>query len=172
MAGARQLRRVAGEPVLTAIAYAVAEGLCEAGLVPRGAAAVSLTPDAEGAYRIGLEGVPEAASECFVTALDEAVSPVGDPRYLLPRYVPDRQGWRAGHRATRNKLSHAVVHHAVPSVLGGQRRSADAYAACWNRYVSGGEAVYTRSPEGAGLLAAQAGRSPLDATTALRVGWV
>lgn len=170
-AGARRLRAAADEPVLTAVARAVADGLHAAGLTPRGAEAVSVAPDETGAYRVGLDGVPEAASECFAAAFDEAVSPVADPRYLMPRYALTRQGLWAGRRATRNRLRNTVVHHAVPAVLGENRRRVDAYAAAWRRHVSGAEPVYTRSPEGAGVLAAQAGLPPLEATTAMRVAW-
>ncbi|WP_367125801.1 DEAD/DEAH box helicase family protein [Streptomyces phytohabitans] len=168
---ARRLRAAAGEPVLAAVARAVADGLHAAGLVPRGAEAVSVEPDETGAYRVGLHGVPAAASERFATAFDEAVSPVGDPRYLLPRYALTRYGLLAGHRAIRGGLRNTVVHHAVPAALGENRRRVDAYAAAWCRHVSEAAPLYTRSPEGAGVLAAQAGLPPLDATTAMRVAW-
>ncbi|WP_168711492.1 hypothetical protein [Streptomyces sp. RKND-216] len=56
-------------------------------------------------------------------------------------------------------------------MLGENRRRVDLYATAWRRYVSEAVPVYTRSPEGAGVLAAEAGASPLDASTALRVAW-
>ncbi|EST37864.1 hypothetical protein N566_10635, partial [Streptomycetaceae bacterium MP113-05] len=79
---------------------------------------------------------------------------------------------RAGSRVARGRLRpHAVVYHAVPAVLGENRRRVDLYAWAWRRHVSAAAPVYTRSPEGAGVLAAQSGASPLDAATALRTVW-
>ncbi|MDJ1133151.1 DEAD/DEAH box helicase family protein [Streptomyces iconiensis] len=172
LTGARGLRKAAAEPVLSALAHSVADGLHAAGCLPEGAAAVQIEPDGAGGYGIRLDGVSQEHSERFAAALDEVISPVGDPRYLLPRYVVHARGLRAGHRITgRAAAADAVVHHAVPGVVGANRRLVEAYAGAWHRWVSVGEPVYTRSAEGAGILAAQAGRSPLDVTTALRVAW-
>lgn len=161
------LRAAVAEPVITQIAWAVADGLRAAGLIPRGAEAVAAEPDGSGRYQLRLAGVPQPASECFATALDEALSPVTAPRYLLPRYIVERGRYWAPRRPAGNP----VVYHAVPAVLGENRRRATGYAEAWRRRVSSGDPVYTRTPEGAGLLAAQAGRSPLDITTALRHSW-
>ncbi|MDB1088546.1 DEAD/DEAH box helicase family protein [Streptomyces sp. ACA25] len=166
-AAARHLRTVAAEPVLPALAWAVADGLHSAGLVPRGAEAVSFEPDETGAYRAELDGVPVAASHCFATALDEVVSPLTDPRYLLPRYVLTD----TTRRAARHPAPNPVVYHAVPTVLGENRRRVNSFVRAWNARVSTGRPVFTRSPEGVGLLAAQTGHSPLDLTTTLRTAW-
>ncbi|WP_338315472.1 DEAD/DEAH box helicase family protein [Streptomyces bohaiensis] len=162
------LWRAAGrEPVVPAVARAVADGLHTAGLTDRGAAAVAVEPDGAGVLRIGLAGAPPGDSELFAIALDEAIGVVTAPRYLLPRHLAPAPGPRAVLRTGAN----AVVQHAVPTVLGENRRRADGYADAWNRYVSTGRPVWTRSPEGTGLLAAFAGLSPLEVTTALRLGW-
>ncbi|WP_326691234.1 DEAD/DEAH box helicase family protein [Streptomyces sp. NBC_01795] len=172
VSGLRALRAASAEPVLPALALAVADGLHAAGCLPVGAAAVRIEPDGTGAYGIRLDGVPLADSERYATALDEVISPVADPRYLMPRYLVRAGGPLAGLRAAgRRATADAVVHHAVPGAAGANRGLVTAYAGAWRRWVSAGEPVYTRGPEGAGLLAAQAGRCPLDVTTALRVGW-
>ncbi|WP_275942306.1 NADH pyrophosphatase zinc ribbon domain-containing protein, partial [Streptomyces spiramenti] len=141
--------------------------IAAAGLTDRGAGAVTVEPDGDGVHQIGLAGAEAAASELFAVALDEAIGVVTAPRYLLPRYVAPAPGLPAVLRAAPN----AVVQHAVPTALGENRRLVEGYADAWNRYVSTGRPVWTRSPEGTGLLAAFAGRSPLDVTTALRLGW-
>ena len=41
----------------------------------------------------------------------------------------------------------------------------------WHRWVGGGPAVYTGSPEGAGVLAAQRGSDPFDVATVMRRHW-
>ncbi|MFC4497344.1 DEAD/DEAH box helicase family protein [Streptomyces ovatisporus] len=166
------LRRTAASPVPVLVAWATADALHAAGLVPRGADAVSFEPDETGAYRVKLDGVPAAASALFATAFDEAVSPLASPRYVVPRYVLAPPSAADAVRALRRRpVPNTVVHHAVPSVLAENRRLADVFAARWNVYVSAGGPLYTRSPEGAGVLAAQAGGSPLEVTTAMRVTW-
>lgn len=164
---ARLLRAAAREPVIIALAWALADGLYGAGLLPVGAGAVTAEPDENGTYQVRLRGVSLENSELYATAYDEILAPLTTPRYLLPRYLIDRYDLGAGRRPGLN----AVVYHAVPTVLGRRRGSVDALVRAWRRRVSAGEPVYTQSPEGAGLLAAQSGSSPLDVTTALRVNW-
>lgn len=171
VAGDRVLREVAERFDLSSIACAVADALHAAGRVPRGAEAVRAEPDGSGAYWIELHGVPVAASRLFTLALDEVVSAPVAPRYLMPRYLVSA-GPRQGRLLMAGKAEpSAVVHHAVPEVLGERRSDAGVFAAAWNRWVSHGRPVYARSAEGAGLLAAQAGGSPLDVSTALRLTW-
>ncbi|MGO1348238.1 MAG: hypothetical protein ACTMIL_05290, partial [Brevibacterium aurantiacum] len=58
-----------------------------------------------------------------------------------------------------------------PSALGTRRESAIAYSRAWNRWIGGGEAVYTRNPEGAGVLTAYRGTNPMQMTSVLRTSW-
>jgi superfamily II DNA or RNA helicase len=168
----RHLRRTASAGVLVHIAWATADALHAAGLVPRGSGAVSFDPDETGAYRVELSGVPSDASALFATAFDEAVSPLASPRYVIPRYVLDPPSMGDAFRALcRRSGPNVVVHHAIPSALAENRRLAYAFSRAWNTYVSAGAPLYTRSPEGAGVLAGQAGGSPLEVTTAMRVTW-
>ena len=48
---------------------------------------------------------------------------------------------------------------------------AAAYAKAWDHWVGGGEPVYTGSPEGQGILAAQQGTDPFAASTVMRRQW-
>ncbi|WP_435208794.1 DEAD/DEAH box helicase family protein [Streptomyces sp. bgisy034] len=170
--GAELLAEASSTTELPALAYALADGLHAAGLVPRGADAVTVEPDQTGAYRIHLQGVPASASRCFVTALDELISPIATPRYLIPRYVVTTQGHEAGLKLySPAPPPNAVVYHAIPTVLGENRKRVGAFATAWSRWVSPATPVCTRSPEGAGILAAQSGASPLDATTMMQGVW-
>ena len=159
------------------IAFAVADGMHGAGLTPVGSAAVSVRVDEDGEYRIALTGVDSHLSGEFAAALDEALSAMGSPRYVVPRYVMNvpvgvRSRLRAGTELLVGRLRpQAVIWHAVPAVLGVNARRARAYAGAWRRWVSAGEPLYTGSPEGEGVLATHHGADPMDATTALRVSW-
>jgi hypothetical protein len=135
---------------------------------------VEVVLDHDGEYRCVLHGVPEAEAAVFATALDEAVSPIVSPRYLLPRWVlsaRERSWWAALRAGLGAVHPDRVVWHAVPAVLGTNAERAAAYAAAWDHWVGGGEPVYTGSPEGAGVLAAQQGADPFAASTVMRRLW-
>jgi hypothetical protein len=161
-------------PSVIRIASAVADGLLAAGLVRRGSDSVEVVLDSEGEYRCVLHGVDEVEAETFATALDEAVSPVNLPRYLLPRWVRTKKDitlWSSLWAGLGRLEPDGVVWHAVPSVLGANADRAAAYARAWNHWVGGGDPVYTGSPEGQGILAAQQGSDPFDASTVMRRQW-
>jgi superfamily II DNA or RNA helicase len=167
---------VSGEPAVTDFAYAVADALRSTGLSRRGAEGVTVHPEPDGTYRFSLADVDAATSERFAVALDEVLGPMGTPRYVVPRYVVQpRTGQARLERALRwmdgRAEADGVVYHSVPSVFGQNRKRTDAFVSAWNIWVSGGDAVFTSTPEGEGVLATHRGEDPLDATTALRVAW-
>lgn len=174
---AARLTRVPAAATLEGLAHAVADGLHAAGVTGRGAGAVTVEVTPGGAYRALLRDVPVAESATFADALDEVVAPLAAPRYVVPRLVvPQPASRRAAvrlglRRLLRRPVAAAVVYHAVPSSLGANRRLADAFGRAWNTYVSPGEPLYTGSPEGAGVLAAQRGDDPFAVTTQLRTLW-
>jgi hypothetical protein len=158
------------------MAAATADALRDAGLVGQGAEAVQVEPLPDGDYRARLAGVPAAEASTFATALDEVLSPLASPRYIVPRlFVAPPADQRAARRLARDAAGGAVpatvVYHAVPAVLGGNARLARVFAAAWNTRVSPGNLLYTGSPEGTGILAAQRGDDPFDVTTQIRVLW-
>jgi hypothetical protein len=160
-------------PGIGQIARAVADGLHAAGLVGRDAAAVVVEIEPDGEYRCLLHGVTEQDSELFAVALDEALGPIDRPRYVVPRWVVGPgAGWLRSLAASYARVTaEGEVWHPVPSVLGVNATRARAYALAWDRWVGGGAAVYTGSPEGAGVLAAQRGADPFDVTTVMRRHW-
>ena len=173
--GARLLSEAAEPPSVGQVACAVADALHACGLVGADSAAVGIDVDAGGEYRCRLDGVPEEESAVFATALDEALGPVVAPRYVLPRHVViDRE--RPVAERVRAALGRPVapdgeVWHPVPTVLGVRAERAKAYAAAFDRWVGGGEPVWTGSAEGAGVLAAQRGSDPFDVATVMRRHW-
>jgi hypothetical protein len=64
-----------------------------------------------------------------------------------------------------------VVYHAVPAALSGNKKLALAFERAWNARVGAGAAVWSGSPEGTGILAAQRGDDPFALTTQIRTLW-
>ena len=161
---------------LEGMAMAVADALHEAGLVSRDGAAVQLEP-LPGGYRARLRDVSAAESALFAAALEEVLSPLAQPRYIVPRlFLPQPAGRRAAialavRRLTGRGIPATVVYHAVPAMLGANRKLAEVFARSWNARVSPGELLYAGSPEGTGILAAQRGDDPFAVTTQIRTLW-
>jgi superfamily II DNA or RNA helicase len=175
--GRSHLLEASRRPDIAQAACAVADALREAGLSPVGASSVRVTVDADGEYRCALDGVAPEVSAMFATALDEVVSPMTTPRYVLPRYVVDAPppgvaGHLAGLAAATGRVRPTgEVWHSVPTVLGVRAEYARHFASAWDTWVGGGAPVYTHSPEGEGVLVTHRGSDPFDATTALRLHW-
>ena len=151
----RVIRRLGPDDTLLAIGTAIAATL-QPDSGPDLATDVLVAPDPDGVWRAQLTvDDPDLATE-FATALEQVLSPIDWPRYMVSRELPGRR---------------ARIWHAVPEVAGVNRRGAERFHAAWVRYVSKSELVYTGSPEGAGILAAVRGLNPMDIATAVRVEW-
>jgi hypothetical protein len=147
----------------------VSEGISEA--------AVRVVVQPDGYYRCYLAGATLEESNLFATALDELLSPLRQPRYLIPRYIAQpptstlaalalliRQSMRPGRGA-------AVVYHAIPAVLATNRERADLFAAAWNRHVSAGEPLFEGDPRAEAIVELQRGEDPFDVLTQMRTLW-
>jgi superfamily II DNA or RNA helicase len=174
--GARAVR-VPASGCLADLAMATADGLHAAGLVSQGADAVLVEPLPDGSYRARLQEVPAGEAETFSAALEEVLSPLAQPRYVVPRLVVEPpRGLAGGFRlAVRSVVTGrpggTVVYHAVPGVLGARKQLAAAFEAAWHARVSPGPMLYTGSPAGAGILAEQRGDDPFAVTTQIRTLW-
>lgn len=165
-----------GVPPLEAVAAAVADALAAAGLTSVGADALAVDVHPGGEYRFRLVGT-EADAATFATAFDEAIAPVGVPRYLVsrhtdaaspPRPIRTRRAARAALRAARPT---GEAWHPVPTALGRNARSAGHYLRAWQAWVGEGRLLAAARPEGAGVLAAVSGEDPFSATTVVRRHW-
>ncbi len=169
------LDAAARPPGIGQVARAVADGLHACGLVSAGAGSVRVEIEPDASYRCSLSGVPEEESAVFVAALDEALAPIiGRPRYLLPRWTAagTPRGWWPALCAAYGRVKRpGEAWHPVPSVLGVNAGRARSYARAWQAWVGGGDPVYTGSPEGVGILAAQQGADPFDVTSVMRRHW-
>jgi hypothetical protein len=172
-AGHRILSLAAEPPSVHQVACAVADGLRQAGLVAVGSEQVRVEIDQGGTYRCALEA-GEAEAAIFVAALDEAMGPVGPARYLVSRWVVSGTGgwWRRARAAVGSVPADGEVWHVVPTLLGVNADRAAENGRAWRQWVGGGDVVYTGSPEGAGVLAAQIGSDPFAITSVMRRHWV
>ncbi|MGA8258565.1 MAG: DEAD/DEAH box helicase family protein [Nocardioides sp.] len=156
-------------PDVVRLGCAVADALHVAGITRAGAAAVTWTMTPEGQVRLSLDNAADSA--VFAEAVSELIAPVADPRYLVPRYVAPPSSRRSGLIPLASLRPMDTVWHAVPSVLGVRAELAQMFATHWGRWTGGGAAVYSGSPEGAGVLAAVRGLAPMETEAVLRVGW-
>ncbi|HEY9409480.1 MAG TPA: hypothetical protein VIP77_07860, partial [Jiangellaceae bacterium] len=167
---ASQLRR---RPSVGAVGAAVADALNTTGQTSVGAAGLEIAVDTDGSYRVHLAGVPEEESALFAASLEEALAPIAAPRYLVSRPIVGdldalerlRLGVSGRHAAN------AEAWHAVPTALGRRAADAKSFLAAWEHWVGGSGLLYTGSPEGAGILAAQRGADPFDVTAVIRRHW-
>ncbi|WP_203337952.1 DEAD/DEAH box helicase family protein [Nocardioides limicola] len=169
---ARVLAGLETEPDPLLAAYALADALDEAGLVPGGAAAVDWSIGTDGRLRVRLDGGDAGGqqSSIFAEAFAEMTAPIGHPRYLVPRYVGGSDGAGAG--SLRKVRPTGVIWHPVPAVLGGRAEQVRIFERAWQRWLGGGSAVYTRSHgPGWGELRAAQGSNPFDATSVIRLSW-
>ena len=56
-------------------------------------------------------------------------------------------------------------------MLGTTGQRAQTFARSWDHWVGGGQAVYTGSPEGEGVLVTNRGSDPFAVTTVMRTQW-
>jgi len=143
----RAEKRVGVDGLLIAFGSAVAATLA---VDP---ARVLARPDAGGQWSVVLDDA--TLSLRFAEALEQIISPVDYPRYLIDRRLRGR----------------AVMWHAVPDVFGVNKSAAQAFAEQWRRYVGRGRLVYTGAPDGAGVAEAVRGLDPLDLSSALYAQW-
>ena len=171
-----QLTLTSGVPPLEAVAAAVADALAAAGLCSVGAPGLAVDVHPGGEYRFRLVGTEDDAA-VFAAAFDDAIGPVGAPRYIVSRYtdarLPDtpvrtRRGARSALRAAR---STGEMWHPVPTVLGRNATSAGHYLRAWTTWVGEGRLLAAAKPEGAGIVAAVSGDDPFAATTVIRRHW-
>jgi hypothetical protein len=175
-----RLARLAPRDTLDDMGRAVADALAAAGLVAKGlgADAVRVVPQPDGYYRCFLAGASEEDSGRFAEALEELVSPLWDPRAIIPRRVepaPDGLVATLG-VLVRSSLVRGrgapQVWHAVPVALAGRKDRLAAFEAAWSRWVSpGARALPARDPRAAAVLALRTGDDPFRVESQLRTLW-
>ncbi len=96
---------------------------------------IETVKDKIGVVYCRLEGATTIERRHFLEAMQDVLGPVDSPRYLLVR------------QSYLGRLLQ-VDYHAVPSVLGQNKKNAEFFTKRWNYYVGTATLVYTRSLEG------------------------
>ena len=147
------------DAILLDMGRALLQALREAGFVSR-----KLNPDyvrvvrrLDDTYTVELDYASPQDAATFIQAFGELFAPVRNQRYLILRTdkrLPSRLNtllWRAM-RLLVPPPQRKPAYHPVPAILATHRKYANALARAWERYVGGGQLVYTRSPEGRRIL--------------------
>ena len=114
-----------------------------------------------------------AESDRFAQALDQAISPVEFPRYLISRLAPSSGDQRhALRQILTGKASYERRWVAVPDDLGRTKKRAEAYATAWRRWLGPAELQFTQRTEAGREAAAGAGAQASDYQTSARQIWV
>ncbi len=171
--------QVAPSDALEDLASAVAEALAATGGISDklGPDSVRLVVQSDGYYRCLLDGASADESALFAESMDELLSPLAAPRYIIPRYVmsPPKSLLQSALLAARlsmgKRRGSTVVYHAVPAWLAANKERATAFGRSWNRFVSAGEPLYWKDPQAQAILATQHGEDPFEITTQMRALW-
>jgi superfamily II DNA or RNA helicase len=177
-AASGRLRAVCPSDSLEAIATAVIEALAVTGGIDgrHGAPDLRVVVQADGYYRCYLDSATRADSAAFADALDQALAPLEDPRYIIPRRVVDPPNGEIEALALALKSGLGfpggrLIYHAVPDYLAVRKERVQAFEMAWNRNVSAGAALFYRDPEAVGIISVMQGENPFATTTQRRTLW-
>jgi superfamily II DNA or RNA helicase len=173
------LRKFDSSDALEDFGAAVAEGLRNAGLIgpSLGADSVRVVTQQDGFYRCYLSEASNDEARLFAESLDELLAPLDNAHYIVPRFIPGEPhtplaALGIALRGVPERLpTRSVVHHAVPSALGANRKRVSAFERAWNRYVSAGSALYFKDPRAQAILEIQRGEDPFAVITQMRTLW-
>ena len=144
-------------------ALAVADALVAVGELSDAArASLAWQPRAGGYVRCLLPAGGEQENAAFVAALEDAVAPAGDHRYVVSRPLGGGRRWPR----------YGTAWHAVPADFGRNRERAAAYHAAFARWLGPGELRYTQSSEAGRSALALAAGAPEMLETQRRRLWL
>lgn len=101
---------------------------------------VVTSADSFGSVSCHLEGANTFEKSTFINALQEVVSPIDNPRYVIVR--KSRLTW----------LIKQTDYHAVPEILGRNKNQAEYFMGQWQRLVGACELIFTRTIDGRKML--------------------
>ncbi len=124
------------------IGDALLHSLIKAGLVHTDSAQleVSASVDAYGGVYCHLEGGTTFERSTFINALQEVISRVDNPRYVIVR------------KSLFMKFIEQKDFHAVPDILGRNKTLAEFFSSQWKRWVGDCELIFTRNIAGRKML--------------------
>jgi len=140
------------------VGLAVLGAMREAGILT-GAGDLSVGRRAGGYVRLFLTGATEADTRIFADAVAEALGPLDEPRYIVPRkadFIDDTWVSRLLPEVLakyfRRRRRELVMWHAVPTPLARNRDLAAVYARYWNLHVSPGPLLFVQRGSGREVL--------------------
>ncbi|MFP4344639.1 MAG: DEAD/DEAH box helicase family protein [Anaerolineales bacterium] len=119
---------------------------------------VKIIAQPDQSYDVLLARALPAEAELFVAAYQQIFETVRNQRYLVLRDESDLPTaslhplWFRLRRWLRNRDLYGPAYHPVPDVLSTNADLAEIFARAWQRYVGGGELVYTYSEQGQAVL--------------------
>ncbi|MCX7608135.1 MAG: DEAD/DEAH box helicase family protein [Anaerolineales bacterium] len=109
-------------------------------------------------YQVFLDYASPQDADTFIQAFGEIFEPIHDQRYLIMRTedrlpnLPLNSIWLGIRKFVRQTGMYPPAYHPVPKILAGRKERVDVFARYWQRYVGGGEVVFTRSEMGRAIL--------------------
>jgi hypothetical protein len=157
----------------------VANAICDAyreldELTDEASSSLAIEPRASGYLRCFLRSASPRESELFVRALNETISPVEFPRYLVSRRVasPSRRRLSLLARALMRRPIFERRWVVVPDDLGRNKQRAEVFARAWQRWLGPAALQFTqRSVDGREAVAAANAQDSGYETSVRRV-WV
>ena len=122
-----------------------------------------------GFVRVFLENAEEDDADLFARSFREAMGPLSNPRYVIPRSVEVPRNSFLNRllpgifkRFFEQRDRQVTMLHAVPTALANKRDVVDVYQKFWNKFVSPGEAVYSKNKQGESMIdqATRSGQLP------------
>lgn len=175
---AARMRAALPTDSLESIASAVVEAMAATGGIGRnlGRPALRIVVQPDGYYRCYLDGASREDSGAFAAALDQVLSPLESPRYIIPRRVVDPPAgtldrFKLTIRSGLGFPGGRLVYHAVPDFLAARKERVTVFETAWRRWVGGGSALFHRDPKAVGILAVAQGENPFGTTSQMRTLW-
>ncbi len=147
-AGVLTLRHLPVDGTIRQMGLALRDALCASGFIDRRPNDLPLNVQKhfDGSVSLSLEGADFYTQSLFADAMEELLSPIDNPRYLITRHR-DRRFWQSRD------------YHAVPGILGSHKDKALALHQAWVQRLGKGELIYTRAEDGRLLLLQARGRA-------------
>ena len=142
------------ENLIFAISESVARSLREIGLI-RYSTTVAGGDRGGGWMRTFLKDSDGIESKIFTEAMEEILSPLNDPRYIIPREIkiisdtwisrmlPEIVG-----KYFKKSYNNITMYHSIPKSLCQNKEDAEIFQKNWNWFVSPGEVIYVHSDIG------------------------
>lgn len=124
------------------ITKTVFDTLIDMGIIktPREEINISTYSDDKGAVYCYLEGGTTFEKSTFINALQEIITPIDNPRYVIIR------------ESKKLGLIRQYDYHAVPEVIGRTKKTVTIFRRKWKLFVGKCSIIFTRTPQGRKLL--------------------